>query len=55
MPAQPATLKEMSMGMGGNRSPMNGMPPMGDRRSEGVPAMPQKPSTVVAALSKAMW
>lgn len=52
MPAQPATLKEMPMGMGGNRSPMNGMPPMGDRRPEGVPAMPQKPSTVVAALSK---
>ncbi|NBA77322.1 alpha/beta hydrolase [Emticicia sp. ODNR4P] len=53
MPAQPATLKEMPMGMGGNRPPMNGMPPMGDRRPDGAPAMPQaKPSTVVAALAK---
>lgn len=54
MPAQPATLKEMPMGgMGGNRPPMNGMPPMGDRRPEAAPAMPQaKPSTVVAALAK---
>jgi hypothetical protein len=53
MPAQPATLKEMPMGMGGNRPPMNGMPPMGERRPDGAPAMPQaKPSTVVAALAK---
>jgi hypothetical protein len=42
MPAQPATLKEMPMGMGGNRPPMNGMPPMGERRPDGAPAMPQK-------------
>lgn len=53
MPAQPATLKEIPMGMGGNRPQMNGMPPMGDRRPEGMPVMPQaKPSTVVAALAK---
>ena len=48
MPAPPATLKN-TMGM----PPMNGIPPMGDRRPEGMPAMPPaKASTVVAALSK---
>lgn len=50
MPAKPATLKDSPMG---NRPPINGIPPMSDKKPEGMPAMPPlKPSTVVAALAK---